>query len=430
MRAVERGNLMTDWSAGELALVGGEPVLPSLPPTAWPRTTDEDRAAVLAVLESNVFVSDRTGQRTAVEELERAWADFLGVRRCVGVSNGTTALELALLAHGVGPGDEVVVPALTFVATAMAVAHVGATPVYADIDPVTFAMTAASLAAVITERTRAVIPVHLHGLSVDIAAITETAHRHGCVVIEDAAQAHGARYHGSLCGALGNTATFSLQMTKNLPTCGEGGLIVTDDDRVADRLVQLRQFGEDIRPDRPRRYVSYRLGFNAKLNNVQAAYTSSQLNRFAEYHAARRQNVAAFLDRLRGLDGLVCPSEPAGYEHAWHILRFVVNTDRLFPAKTTEQARTLLMRALRAEGLPVTRYQMMPLPEQPALRSRCRQQRGSWPVAQDVIDRSFTIQQRHLPPDAGPLLHSFADALEKVWTHLPVLAGTTEGMPV
>jgi dTDP-4-amino-4,6-dideoxygalactose transaminase len=410
--------------------MGGEPVLPSLPPTTWPMTTAEDRAAVLAVLESNLLVSDRTGGRTAVEELERSWAEFLGVRRCVGVSNGTTALELALLAHGVGPGDEVVVPALTFVATAMAVTHVGATPVYADIDPVTFTMTAASAAAVITQRTKAVIPVHLHGLSVDIAAITHTAHRHGCLVIEDAAQAQGARYEGIPCGASGNTATFSLQMTKNLPTCGEGGLIVTDDDRVADSMVQLRQFGENIRPDRPRRYVSYRLGFNAKLNNVQAAYTSSQLNRFAEYHAARRENVAAFLARLRNLDGLVCPSEPDGYEHAWHILRFVVDTERLFPGMTTENARTLLIRALRAEGLPATRYQMMPLPEQPALRSLCRQEPGSWPVAQDVIDRSFTIQQRHLPPGAGPLLQSFADVLEKVWANLAVLSGSPEDVTV
>jgi perosamine synthetase len=421
---------MTDGSVGELALMGGEPVLPSLASATWPRTTAEDRAAVLAVLDSNLFVSDRAGERTAVEELERSWAEFLGVRRCVGVSNGTTALELALLAHGVGPGDEVVVPALTFVATAMAVTHVGATPVYADIDPVTFTMTAASVTTVITERTKAVIPVHLHGLSVDIAAITDTAHRHGCVVIEDAAQAQGARYQGTPCGASGNTATFSLQMTKNLPTCGEGGLIVTDDDRVADSIVQLRQFGENIRPDRPRRYVSYRLGFNAKLNNVQAAYTSSQLNRFAEYHAARRENVAAFLARLRNLDGLVCPSEPDGYEHAWHILRFVVDMERLFPGRTTEKARTLLMRALRAEGLPATRYQMMPLPEQPALRSICRQERESWPVAQDVIDRSFTLQQRHLPPDAGPLLQSFADAMEKVWANLAVLSGFPEEVTV
>ncbi|MEU4744683.1 DegT/DnrJ/EryC1/StrS family aminotransferase [Actinosynnema sp. NPDC023658] len=419
---------MTDGSGGGLALMGGEPVLPSLAPVTWPRTTAEDRAAVAAVLDSNLFVSDRTGGRTAVEELERSWAEFLGVRRCVGVSNGTTALELALIAHGIGPGDEVVVPALTFVATAMAVTHVGATPVYADIDPVTFTVTAAGVAAVITERTKAVIPVHLHGLSADIAAITETALRHGCVVIEDAAQAQGAVYRGTPCGASGNTATFSLQMTKNLPTCGEGGLVVTDDDRIADSIVQLRQFGEDIRPDRPRRYVSHRLGFNAKLNNVQAAYTSSQLTRFAEYHAARRDNVAAFLTRLRDLDGLVCPSEPDGYEHAWHILRFVVDLERLLPGVPTDRARTLLMRALRAEGLPATRYQVMVLPEQPALRSLCRQERGSWPVAQDVVDRSFTIQQRHLPPDAGPLLQSFADVVEKVWAHAAALSRSAEGV--
>lgn len=418
---------MSGGPAGELALTGGEPVLGSLAPVNWPRTTDADRAAVLSVLDTNVLVSDRTTEETAVERLERSWAQYLGVRRCVGVSNGTTAIELALLAHGVGPGDEVVVPALTFVATAMAVVHVGATPVYADVDPLTFTMSAESLAAEITERTKAVIPVHLHGLSADMAALTGVARRHGCVVIEDAAQAQGARRHGVPTGASGNTATFSLQMTKNLPTCGEGGLVVTDDEHVAERIVQLRQFGETIRADRPRRYVSHRLGFNAKLNNVQAAYTSSQLERFDAYHAARRTNVAAFLSRLGHLEGLTCPSEPEGYEHAWHILRFTVDFDRLFPGVETAQARSLLMRALRAEGLPATRYQMMPLPEQPALRPLCRQSPASWPVTQDVVDRSFTLQQRHLVPDAGPLLQSFADVLEKVWSQLKVLAELAEG---
>jgi dTDP-4-amino-4,6-dideoxygalactose transaminase len=191
------GRLMNDGSMGELALVGGKSVLGELAPVSWPRTTDADRAAVLTVLDSNVFVSDRPNEPTAVERLERSWAEYLGVRRCVGVSNGTTAIELALLAQGVGPGDEVVVPALTFVATAMAVAHVGATPVYADIDRTTFNMSADSLAALITERTKAVIPVHLHGLSADVEALSAIARRHGCVVIEDAAQAQGARRQGS-----------------------------------------------------------------------------------------------------------------------------------------------------------------------------------------------------------------------------------------
>ncbi|WP_330242395.1 DegT/DnrJ/EryC1/StrS family aminotransferase [Streptomyces sp. NBC_00525] len=418
---------MSGGFVGELALTGGEPVLGALAPVHWPRTTDADRAAVLSVLDSNVLVSDRTAEETAVERLERSWADYLGVRHCVGVSNGTTAIELALLAHGVGPGDEVVVPALTFVATAMAVVHVGATPVYADIDPVTFTMSPDSLAARITERTRAVVPVHLHGLSADLDPIGDLARRHGCVVVEDAAQSQGARYRGVLSGASGNTATFSLQMTKNLPTCGEGGLVVTDDERVAERIRQLRQFGETIRPDRPRRYVSHRLGFNAKLNNVQAAYTSSQLERFDAYREARRSNVTAFLARLRPLEGLTCPSEPDGYEHAWHILRFVVDFERFLPGVDTGAARNLLMRALRAEGMPATRYQMMPVPDQPALRALSGRTAASWPVAQDVVDRSFTLQQRHLPPDAGPVLQSFADAVEKVWSHRETLVKLAEG---
>lgn len=403
----------------DLAIRGGPAAVTTRPAGGWPITHQEDVDAVLAVLTSGVLVSDRNRDGTAVEALERTWADYLGVGYCIGVSNGTTALEIGLLAEGVEPGDEVIVPALSFVATAMAVVHVGATPVYVDIDPVTFNLDPDQLKARLTARTRAVLPVHLHGLSAPMEEVEAFARAHGLRVVEDAAQAHGARDgSGRKCGGRGNTTAFSLQMTKNLPTCGEGGLIVTDDPDIADRARLLRQFGERIALGKPRRYISYRLGFNAKLSNVQAAYALSQLRRFDEYHVARRRQVAEFLDNVANCPGLIPPSEPTDNEHAWHILRF-----RLDTGHDPRRARHALMKALQAEGVPVSRYQVVPLPEQPALRRLTEQRPADWRTATRVIEESFTLQQRHLRPDAGPLLREWAQAFRKVFAHVEELAG-------
>lgn len=401
----------------QLALFGGDAHVRRSPSGEWPLTTEADARAVLGVLDSGVLVSDRT-VRTPVEDLERAWAEYLGVAHCVGVSNGTTALEIALLAEGIGVGDEVIVPALSFVATAMAVTHVGAVPVYADVRPDTFNLDPTCLDSLVTPRTRAIVPVHLHGLSAEMGAIETFAARHGLVIVEDAAQAHGARLDGRLCGARGHTAAFSLQMTKNLPTCGEGGLIVTDDAEVANQARLLRQFGERIKTGVPRRYVSYRLGFNAKLNNVQAAYTLSQLERFSSYHQARSRNVREFLDALGGCVGLRLPRAAAGFEHAWHILRFRVAPQDVGVETEAGVAREQVMRALRAEGVPVSRYQVLALPDQPALRQLTTQDPTDWSEADRVIDTTFTLQQRHLRPDAGPLLEEYAEAFTKVFASI------------
>lgn len=422
----------------KLAALGGTPAVPRAErQVPWPVITEQDQKALLSVLDTGRLVSNAQGE-AAVPELERRWAEQAGVRHCVGVSNGTAALQLALAALGVGPGDEVIVPALSFIASGLAPVHQMAVPVFADIDPVTFNIDPEQVRALITPRTAAIMPVHLHGLPAAMDPITALARRHGLAVIEDAAQAHGAAYRGRPVGGIGDAGAFSLQMTKNLPTCGEGGLLTTNSAEVAEHARMARQFGEVIDDTRERDYVSQVLGWNAKLIPAQAAFAGSQLDRFEEYEQARQRNVPAFLRRLAGLPGLLAPSATPDATHAWHILRF-----RFSPAEmgldgvAPGAARAALHRLLRAEGVPVSRYQLMPLPEQRVFRDRSGFGRGypwaaagpgpasgpagSWPVTSAVIEDSLTLQKRHLHPGSGPLLQRYADGFEKVWANLDVL---------
>jgi perosamine synthetase len=418
-----------------LAALGGAPAVPrDLRTRPWPVVTDRDRDAVLHILDGGRLVSDTDGA-TAVSDLEQSWAARCGVAHCVGVSNGTAALSLALAALGIGPGDEVIVPALSFIASGLAPLHQMAVPVFADIDPVTFCLAPQAVQDLITPRTAAILPVHLHGHPADMDALGALAGKHGLAVLEDAAQAHGARYHGRPVGSLGNAAAFSLQVTKNLPTCGEGGLITTDDDEVARRARMGRQFGEVIDAGKDRDYISYQLGWNHKLNSVQAGFTLSQLDRFDDYEAARQRNVTGFLTRLAELPGLIVPTAAPQTTHAWHILRF-----RFDPAAagldgvSAAGMRVALHRLLRAEGVPVSRYQLMPLPEQKVFRERegfgkgypwaasDAEPKGEYPVADAVIEDSLTLQKRHLNPEAGDALAHYADGFEKVWRHLDTVA--------
>jgi dTDP-4-amino-4,6-dideoxygalactose transaminase len=421
----------------KLAVFGGPPAVPrDMRAVTWPIITEEDRKAVLGVLDSGELVSN-SDTPTAVDDLEARFAERTGVAHCVGLSNGTNALQIALAALGVGPGDEVIVPALSFIASGLAPLHQMAVPVFADIDPVTFTLDPADVARKVTPRTAALLPVHLHGVPADMDALGEIARRHSLAVVEDAAQAHGARYHGRPVGSLGDAAAFSLQVTKNLPTCGEGGLLTTDDAELAGKARKMRQFGEVIEAGQPRDYVSHLLGWNAKLNPIQAAFAASQLGRFDDYEQRRQANVAAFLDRLRELPGLTVPTGRPDCTHAWHILRFRFDPEGMGLPDTGRVAlRGALRRVLRAEGVPLSQYQLMTLPQQRVFVDRTGWGGGyPWsaqpepspydadhPVATAVIEDSLTLQKRHLNPDSGDLLQRYADAFEKVWSQRELLA--------
>jgi perosamine synthetase len=409
---------------------------------AWPVVRDDDREAVMRTLAGGRFTS--LAADGEVQRFEREWSAFVGVPHCAAVSNGTAALELAIVAAGIEPGAEIVVPALSFIASATAPVQRMVVPVFADIDPTHYTLDVGSVAAAITSRTAAVLAVHLHGLPCDMAELRALADRHGLLLIEDAAQAHGATYRGRRTGSLGDIAAFSLNPSKNLPACGEGGMVTTGDASMHERVVLHRQFGEKLTVPSARDYLSQVVAGNEKMGALEAAFARSQLARFESESAARDTTVTAFLDLLTDLPGLRLPTCPPGRTHAWHILRFAIDPAAMgCPDVPAGALRTVLQRALRAEGVPVQPYQRVPLPAQPAFALRSgpqwkvladvpRYRPEDCPVAGAVVDGTFTLQRWHLNPAAGPVLHRCADAFGKVWHHrdrLIEIARRTEYRP-
>ena len=275
-------------------------------------------AAVRRVLESGRYILDREGER-----FEAAFARYLGVPHVIGTGSGTAALELALRALDVGRGDEVVVPALTAPATAMAVAAVGARPVFADIDPATYTLAPAALERAFTKRTRAVIPVHLYGQCADMTAIGRLATSAGIPVIEDAAQAHGARYRGRRAGTIGRLACFSFYPTKNLGAYGDAGAVATREAALAARLRRLRSYGQSGA------FAFSEPGLNGRLDELQAAILRLKLRGLERGNARRRAHAAHYRRGIRS-PRIALPVEAAGRHHVYH--QFVVRTaarDRL-----------------------------------------------------------------------------------------------------
>lgn len=407
----------------QLAMFGGEPAVPStLTGGTWPVVSSAEEAAVLRVLRSGKLTATAEGE-TEVAALEQEWAQVCGVDHCTAVSSGTAALQVALRALDIGPGDEVVLPALTMNATAQAVLQVGATPVFADIDPDTFTLDPAAAAATCSSSTAALLPVHLHGLPADMDMLNSLARRIGVPVVEDAAQAHGALYAGQPTGSLGAAGCFSLHPSKNLPTCGEGGLITTTSPSVHAATLALRNFGERP-PTRARSYIAHRSAGNARLGPVQASFTRAQLHRFRDDLRRRDCEIRTFLGRLENLPGLRVPHVPLDRTHAWHILRFMLVPDEMGLADLPPAAiRAALHRILRAERVPVSQYQTAPLQAHPAFRMdvSLNDVAAAAPVACATIDGSLCLQRRHLAPGAAPLLSAYADGFEKVWQHLELV---------
>ena len=248
-----------------------------------------------------------------VVRFEEAFATYCGVRYCVSVGNGLDALHLILRAYGVGPGDQVIVPATTFIATWLAVTYCGATPVPVECDPRTYNLDPRRLVEAFTPQTRAVVPVHLFGQTAEMAPIVEAAHRRGLRVVEDAAQAHGARYRGRRAGSLADAAAFSFYPIKNLGALGDGGAVVTDDPDIAGRIRALRNYGS------VEKYQHTLKGFNSRLDALQAAFLRVKLRRLDGWNARRRALAARYLSGLAGLDGLVLPAVAAECEPVWHL---------------------------------------------------------------------------------------------------------------
>lgn len=274
-------------------------------------------SAVLEVLRSGNYVQGRR-----VASFERTFSTYCGATETVAVNTGTSALQLALLSLGIGPGDEVVTVPMTFVATAAAVLYTGARCVLADVDPETWTLAPEALERAITPRTRAILPVHLHGRMADMDAILAIAGRHGIPVIEDAAQAHGAEWNGRRAGTAGAIGCFSFYPGKNLGACGEGGAAVTDRPDLAARMRQLRDWGQDGR------YNHVVPGFNYRLDEIQGAVLDVKLRRLEDW-TTRRRAVAATYDQLLAGSNIPTPQRPRALEHVYHVyaIRTAVRDD-------------------------------------------------------------------------------------------------------
>ncbi|WP_030615961.1 DegT/DnrJ/EryC1/StrS family aminotransferase [Streptomyces sclerotialus] len=293
---------------------------------------EKERADILDAVDT-VFRSGQLVLGNSVRSFEREFADHHGVGHCVGVDNGTNAIVLGLRALGIGPGDEVITVSNTAAPTVVAINAVGATPVFVDIHSDTYLMDVDQVAAAVTPRTRCLLPVHLYGQCVDMAPLKELAERHGLLVLEDCAQAHGARHHGRIAGSMGNAAAFSFYPTKVLGAYGDGGATVTDDPDVDARLRRLRFYGME-----DRYYVVETPGYNSRLDEVQAEILRRKLPRLDGYVARRREIAQRYAEAFKGTD-LVTPVTASGNEHVYYV--YVVRHPR----------RDQIIEALKAHGI-------------------------------------------------------------------------------
>jgi dTDP-4-amino-4,6-dideoxygalactose transaminase len=322
-----------------LAVDGGSPVR-TAPFPKWPVYGAEEEKALLDVLHSGVWgIGGEAGKA-----FSERFAAFQNAKHCVLVPNGTIALEVALHACGISYGDEVIVPPYTFVATASAVLTVGAIPVFADVDPDTYLLDAGRTEALINERTKAIIPVHVAGCPADLDAFKDIARRHNLIIIEDACQAHGAAWNGRRVGAIGNIGAFSFQSSKNI-TAGEGGAVVGDDDELMEAAWSYHNVG---RVRSGRWYQHERLGSNARISEWQAAILLAQMPRVEQQMALREKNAALLNQMLSEIPGIrPMKRDPRVTTHAYHLYMF-----RYDGAAFGGKSRADFIGALTAEGIP------------------------------------------------------------------------------
>jgi dTDP-4-amino-4,6-dideoxygalactose transaminase len=326
---------------------------------------EEIRSAVERVLDSQQFVLGREGAA-----LEEELAGLCQVDHGVGVASGTDALILALRACGVSPGDEVILPAFTFVATGSAVSALGAKPVFADIHPTTYNLDPSQLARCVTPRTRAIVAVHLYGLAADTDPIVSFARERGLKVVEDNAQAIGASYKGRPTGSLGDAACLSFYPTKNLGACGDAGMVVTNSAELAARIRILRNHGQTSK------YISGEPGWNSRLDELQAAILRVKLRHLDEWNRARQERAKDYTRRLLEIRGVMPPLVPEGYQHVFH--QYTIRVEH----------RNLLQEALQEKKIGCSVYYPVPLHLQP-LYASLGYKKGDFPhserAAQEVL---------------------------------------------
>jgi dTDP-4-amino-4,6-dideoxygalactose transaminase len=420
----------------KLAYMGGTPVVEKGIATRWPVIGGAERKGVLEVLDSGILNGPNAPQ---VRGLEDEFARFVGSRFCLATNSGTAALHMAVAAGGIGHGDEVITTAFTYVATALSILYQNAVPVFVDIDRSTFNIDPKLIEEKITPRTRAILPVHIHGLPCDMDEINAIARRHGLLVIEDAAQAHGSTYRGRNAGTLGDMAGFSLNATKNF-ACGEGGMFVTENEEfaAAARRVRLHGIEGEWAPFDPTRPLDEEgteevtaLGWMYLTQELPSAFARAQLRRLPEFNENAAANASVLTKRLSALPGVTPPACPPDRTHVYHKYRVRLDPGAMGSRLPVARFRDAFFKALRAEGVEATLWGDGPIPETPLFAKRDGYGRGcpwtchdsavvyrpgSWPRTTELTESSLCIGSQSYPlfPQPRKLMDRYADAFEKV----------------
>ena len=350
----------------ELAILGGPPAVAEGMVKTWPPLTQADRRAVMSVFDSNILHGTSSPQALA---LQQEWADFLGAKYCLVTNSGTSALHMAVAAVGIGPGDEVILPAFTYWSSAAAVLHHNAIPVFADIEPKAFCLDPQKIEAKVTKRTRGIMPVHIHGMPCNMAPIMRIAKKHNLLVIGDACQAHGAKFRGRHVGTIEHTTGFSTNRSKNLSS-GEGGFFVTDNEQYYNVARKLREFGEVVVQGEDREYNAYGLGWMYRSHEFVNAFCRAQLKRLPKYNAKRKEFAEYLTEQLADIPGVAGPYTPPGREPVYfsYIVEFRPKEVGLdVPA---ERLKAAAQKALAAEGIGLSQWQRMPVPAQSVFQDR------------------------------------------------------------
>jgi len=420
---------------GKLAIHGGSKAVPDGLKKAWPEITQEDKDAVLAVLERRILSGVHGPEATG---LEQDWAALTGSRHVLSFNSGTAAIHSALFAAGVGPGDEVITSAFSFSGSFHPILQQNAIPIFVDIDPRTYNIDAAQIEAKISDRTKVLMPVHIHGLPADLDEIRALAGKYHLVLIEDACQAHGATYQGRTAGTIGDMGCFSLNVTKNL-SGGEGGLLNTDNEAYADRARMIRTFGEQVGKEKEkiRPYYSYTIGWNYRTQELPAAFARSQLKRLPHYNAIGQRNGAYLTQELGRIPGVIPPYVPPDRTSIYHKYRIRFDPKALGVRGPVPEFRNLLMDALQAEGVECTVWHVTPMTSFPIFQrldegygkgcpwscpyygQEIRYDPADYPEALRLMDESLVINTEPYPIFLQDLelMQHYAAAIRKVLEH-------------
>ena len=372
----------------KLAIYGGTPAVDVSKVVPWPPVNEIDDKLVMQALHARV--QSRGEQNLA---FEKEFSEWNGNKFALFTNSGTAALHMCIVGCGIGAGDHVLVTAYSWSSSATCILHHDAIPIFVDIDPETFLIDPDKIEAAITPRTKAIIVVQLHGLCADMDKINAIARKHHLKVIEDACQAHGAMYKGKKAGTLGDCAAFSFNQNKCL-SCGEGGMFVTNDQRIYDNAAKLWSFGETARPDQSRDYQAYALGWMYRNNELTAAYGRAQLSKYDYYFNTLRANGEYLLKNLAGTPNLLLPYEPEWAVHNWYNFNLRIDFDKLGVSDPKQQVRfrDAVAVCLKNEGIVASVWQRFILPEMTVFRAKNAYGQGypwSIPGADEGVDYSL-----------------------------------------